>query len=134
MTEDFVLIQNLLHDLPGATNEVGTVQRTGRFELCLAHRRPAPLATDLVHDERKRGERLVDRALPFVGYEAVGVDAEAESRAIVSGALRRPIVEIDQGGELFRLPADNGQGERQAKPAGTNDRFGRSPDGDPDWK
>ena len=71
MLEEAVLEQYLLNNLVRATDEVRPTQRGRLFKLTTAHRLPATLAPDFIHDLLKRGECLIHGFGMGIGDEPV---------------------------------------------------------------
>lgn len=132
VAEDLVLVKDLLDDLIGCADEIGAVEGAGSDELLFGHGRPTALTADLVHDLGEVGEGFFDCLPGIIGDEAVGIDAQAQLGAVVTSMFGGAVVEIGQGGELFRTAANDGNGQVQAQRAGAGEGFRRAANGYPD--
>src|SRR5215218_223944 len=132
VAKELVLEQDFLHDLLRAADDERPARRAAHLELPTAHRRPSTLLADPVHHRGVRGKVLLACLPGRFGHVGMRVNANRQSRRVVSGPSRGLAVEPGERHEVLGLPADDRDSQRKAEQRSADDRLRRSPDGDPD--
>jgi len=131
VTEQLVLIEDLLGHLLWRTGGDRATGRAQRLVVGTFGRRPAALAADPVHHlEVGGGEGGVGGGCALAD-ERMGVDRHPQARRIVSRLCTGAAVELHERREPLRLTADDRDRQRKAEQPGSRHRRRGAADRDP---
>jgi hypothetical protein len=127
-----VLIQDFFGHRFGIAHGKVSAQAARGIVLVAGHGWPAAFFADLAHDGSNRWEGLLECGLCRVRNEAVRVDADLETRKVMSSLRRNFPVQVDQWFETHRFAPDDGERQWQPEHRGPHHGFRRATDRHPD--